>query len=129
MTDNSSMIYVDGIYKCASTYNNPCNVTMSAATSVVSVRILNGRSKVGLVAAISYGGCTSNNGWKCTTNLYTKWYELLYDDSFWSAAKDYDSNAAASSYGYNSNFANGCLWTSVTPNNYVGYIYCRKWFV
>ena len=70
--DNTSMIYVDGIYQCASTYNSPCNVTMSAATSVVSVRILNGPLRVGLIVAISYGGCSSNNGWKCTANLRLK---------------------------------------------------------
>ena len=123
------MIYVNGIYKCASYYVNPCTITVTAATSVVSIRVLNGGSRVGFIATIGYGGCTSNSGWKCTTYLYSKWNELLYDDSFWPPAQSYDSNASGSDYCCNSNFANGCLWMSVNSCTYAGYIYCRKWFV
>ena len=60
-------IYVDGIYQCASSYVNPCTITVSAATSLVSIRVLNGGWRVGFIATIGYGGCTSNSGWKCTT--------------------------------------------------------------
>ncbi|ESO06566.1 hypothetical protein HELRODRAFT_160748 [Helobdella robusta] len=80
----------------------------------------------GLIAKSSDNYILTNSSWKCTNNSYDGWYEVDYDDSFWSDAvvgrRERDNIHVMPGF-------KPAFWIiDYTDNNYSGYFYCRKSF-
>ena len=124
--DNEHYVYIDG--KLArfndnkDKYTIPISTIVPLNTKLIAVSITNRDGAAGWKGSFYDGSLVTDDSWKCTSNFYSGWYKVDFDDNDWSALYTNGSPIAGCT-----GFPASAKWMWSEPNyNSLSTTYCRK---
>ena len=125
--DNEHLVYVDG--KLANFNDNKDRYTIPISTLVpldaqlIAVSITNRDSYAGWKGSFYDGSLVTDGSWKCTSDFYSGWQKVDFDDSSWPVP----ITSGSPYYGCTTGFPASAKWLWSERNyNSLNTTYCRK---
>lgn len=86
--NNNGIVYTDGVRMLDCGYYPTINI-IPKATRVIGILASNDGGQAHIQMYVYNGFATgANNAWKCTSQWYSEWKNVEYDDSKWDVAAD-----------------------------------------
>ena len=125
--DDSAILYVDGNQTLSTSYPTVVSKVISAASSLLAIRIYNSVDRLSTLVSLTNGGCITNTvSWRCTDILYPNWNQINYDDVSWPLAVSVIQNSGLAC-GPRTQFSLSCPALTFGNSRPMGYLYCRHW--